>query len=395
MINNKANLIDEIAGHEKVYFYGAGAVCAATLHFLRENYKCGNIQAIIVSAGHKMAEALEGIEIHQVDESGLDRDVPVIMATRENLYSEIRQSLEENGFRNLMRMDDSFAETLLRENAVIDKTLAYVRDGLLKFVPRPCMEYLVLNILDHCNLRCKGCDHFACIAEPYFVPYETICRDLERMAELMGTDGLLRMAVMGGEPLLHPDLLRILKAVRRFFPQTVIRLTTNGLLLLQQKDEFWKVCRENDVTIVNTKYPIRLDHEKMKEKAASERVKFMHFEGSENGRVSNKKIIDLSGENNPVKSFAGCHISNYGNFLMEGKLYGCPFSCQSYRVFNTKFHQNLRMTDSDYLDIYKIHSMREIMDFAARPKAYCRYCRGVKNGHKWERTKGDIHEWVE
>lgn len=80
---------------------------------------------------------------------------------------------------------------------------------------------------------------------------------------------------------------------------------------------------------------------------------------------------------------------------MEGKLYGCPFSCQSYRIFNQKFHQNLRITEKDYLDIYHVDTMEEIFEFASRPKYYCRYCKGLSQLNDWERSKGEISEWVD
>ena len=271
------------------------------------------------------------------------------------------------------------------------------KESMLRFVPRPCLEYMVLNILDHCNLRCKGCDHFACIADEYYVSYESICKDLDRMAELFHGDYINQIAVMGGEPLLHPEITKILKAVRERFPYTIIRLTTNGLLLLKQDQEFWKVCRENDVTIVNTKYPINLDFAGMKGKAETEGVSFMYFEdtGDEVVKKSFKKSINLKGNSNPVVSFANCHISNYGNFLMEGKFFGCPFSCQSYRIFNKKYNQNLRLTEKDYLDIYKVKDMQEVLDFCAKPRPYCRYCVGKTAISDWSRSEQKMSEWVD
>lgn len=269
--------------------------------------------------------------------------------------------------------------------------------GLKHYIVKPYLEYMVLNILDHCNLRCKGCDHFACIASPYFVSVEQIYMDLKRMSELFHGDGIMQIAVMGGEPLLHPELLEILKIVRYFFPNTIIRLTTNGLLLLKQNDEFWKVCRENKVTIVNTKYPINLDYEAMQNKAKREMVKFRFFEGTGDNVVkkSFKKIINLKGNSNIDESFQKCHIANYGNFLMEGKFYGCPFSCQSYRIFNSKYDMNLQMTEDDYLDIYKIQNKEEIFEFAAKPRLYCRYCNGLSPTFDWTRSEFKKEEWIE
>ena len=402
MISKMADFIDKISLEETVYFYGIGKVCEAAIDFLQTDYGSDKIKAVITSEDNYDKKSYYGIAVKYIDDNGIDKDMSVIIADRGNQQEEAKQKLMKYGFKNVEQMDDNFALYLMKKlkNKKLSNDneflLNKVRDQLLRFVPRPCMEYMVLNILDHCNLRCKGCDHFACIADPYFVPYETLHKDLERMSEILHGDNLMQIGVMGGEPLLHPDLLRILKDVRKNFPYTVIRLSTNGLLLLQQGEEFWKTCRDYDVTIVNTKYPIKIDHEKIKGKAQAENVKFQYFRGSgdDNVKTSFKKVITLEGTHNPVKSFAKCHISNFGNFLMEGKLYGCPFSCQSFRIFNKKFNQNLRMTEKDYLDIYKIQDMQEIFDFAAKPRPYCRYCSELKRGYEWDRSSQDISEWV-
>lgn len=401
MINKLADFVNIVTNSQGIYLYYTDDVCEAAVEYLRDNNGCDKIKAILAGT-EETKESLCGIEIKNINDISLNKEIPVIVTARKNHQIDTEQSLLQYGFRQIEQMDEDFAFYLLKKlknknrgnstEFLIDK----MRDQLLRFVPRPYLEYLVINILDHCNLKCKGCDHFACIADPYLVPFQTLHNDIERMAEIMHGDNIMKIGVMGGEPLLHPDLLEILKDVRNNFPNAIIRLTTNGLLLLQQKEDFWAVCRDYNITIVNTKYPIKIDHEKMKEKAESESVKFQFYEGTGDDTVktSFKKIITLDGTNDPVKSFAKCHCANWDNFLMEGKLYSCAFSCQSYRIFNKKFEQNLRMTEGDYLDIYKVQDMQEILEFAARPRPYCRYCSDLDRWHEWERSKQDISEWV-
>lgn len=387
--------------------FGAGRVSKTIVKYASQ--KKWRINGIVVSDIKSNPENIMGIKVHTLNEANFEHhNKCLIVCVMEKSHGSVWADILPYEFSKIYflsnelfyKLDFEMAsydiEQLSRMDNLEDK-IENVKKEFLRFVPRPCFEYMVLNILDHCNLKCKGCDHFACIADPYFVKYETIHKDLDRLAEIFHGDYIIKIAVMGGEPLLHPDLLRILKDVRKHFPYTIIRLTTNGLLLMEQGDEFWSVCREQDVTIVNTKYPINLDFNKIKQKVETEGVKFQFFEGTGDRQIkkSFKKIINLRGDSNPVESFANCHISNYGNFLMEGKIYSCPFSCQSYRIFNKKFHQNLRMTEKDFLDIYKVQDMKEILEFAARPKYYCRYCRGLSPLFDWTRSKQKIEEWVE
>ncbi len=382
--------------------FGAGKVAKAVVKYAAK--KKDILAGILVSDTAANPSDVMGIEVSLIKS---DTNKNLIICTMELLHENILEDIEQYNFKNVYLVSDilygkicycmgDYELEQIEFNKRMEKRMNEAKEGLLKFVPRPCLEYLVVNILDHCNLKCKGCDHFACIADPYFVSFDTIRRDIQRMSQLFEGDYITKIAVMGGEPLLHPELNDILIEVRKCFPHAVIRLTTNALLLLKQDDDFWKVCRDNRITIVNTKYPINLDYEKIREKARDEEVQFHYFErtGDHLLKQSTKKYINLKGDSNPVKSFAECNVANYGNFLMEGKLYGCPFSCQSYRIFNKKFDKNLRMTYEDYLDIYKVSNKREILEFAAKPKYYCRYCNGISEPFEWSTTNGDISEWV-
>lgn len=399
--------LDKVLCKRNCLVYGAGKVAKTIVKYAYKK-ECV-INKILVSDIYGNPSEILGTPVCEVEKYQEHlRKKTVIVAVMEKTHYELEDKISHYDFGETYFVADELfekvnyyigdfeTEYLSRLENIEEKIIAHERK-MLKLTPRPCMEYMVLNILDHCNLKCKGCDHFACIADPYFVEYEKIHQDLNRLSEIFHGDYITKIGVMGGEPLLHPDLLKILKDVRNHFPHTIIRLTTNGLLLLKQEDVFWRVCREQNVTIVNTKYPINLDYNKMQKKAQSEGVKFQFFEGTGGYQIkkSFKRILNLEGNGNPVENFINCFISNYGNFLMEGKLYGCPFSCQSYRIFNKKFHQNLRMTENDYLDIYKVQDMQEILEFAARPKYYCRYCHGVSPLFDWTRSKQEISEWVE
>lgn len=403
----KMEQLDKILNQNNCLLYGAGKVAKAIVKYASKK-GCGINNILVTNMSGNPSDIMEipviALEDYQEDLT----NKCLIVSTMENIHEELADELSEFKFEKKYFVSNELYKSIiyhignyelecLDRITELEKKIESQKECFLRFVPKPCLDYMILNILDHCNLKCKGCDHFACIADTYFVPYETIHADLVRLSEIFHGDYIMQIGVMGGEPLLHPDLLSILKDVRFHFPYTIIRLTTNGLLLLNQKDEFWHTCRENNVIIVNTKYPINLKYDKIKEKAEHEGVKFQYFEGTGDQVIkkSFKKRINLNGTGNPVENFANCYVANQKNFLMEGKLYGCPFACQSYRIFNNKFQQNLRMSERDFLDIYKVENMQEIFDFAARPKFYCRYCSGVSPLFKWTRSKQEIWEWID
>ncbi|HUN55443.1 MAG TPA: radical SAM protein [Smithella sp.] len=273
--------------------------------------------------------------------------------------------------------------------------MLFKKNARKSLTPQRQLSYFLLNILDHCNLRCKGCDHFAAIAEKRFVSLENIKKDLARMSKILN-GGIPIIGIMGGEPLLHPQLKEILFYARFFFPKTVLRLVTNGLLLPKQDEDFWRTCREQKILIVNTKYPVNLDHDAIKKIAAAQNVMFEYYEDTGDIIKTSYKIpLDIEGSQDPRKSFIKCFHANALPLLMEGKLYACTVA-PNVRHFNKRFGTHLELEDSDSLDIHHVNNASEIINFLCSPKPFCRYC-DVNNrsyGHKWERSKFEIGEWV-
>ena len=261
--------------------------------------------------------------------------------------------------------------------------------------PQKKLHYFALNIVDHCNLRCKGCDHFAPLADNYCVPLATIESDLHQFSKILKGE-LLSLAIMGGESLLHPQLKEIMIFARSYFPRTKIRLRTNGILLNRQDDDFWRTCREQNIDVIVTKYPINLDFDNMEKKAALHRVTYGYDNTSREVTKTSYKIpLDIAGKQDPETNFRNCFHANTYPLLMEGRLYTCTVAPNVHH-FNKSFGTSLELKDDDFLNIYSVMEASEIYDFLSTPKPFCRYCDvGHRSyGHKWERSKKAMDEWI-
>lgn len=276
----------------------------------------------------------------------------------------------------------------------ISRQLYQMKQADRSVTPQPRLSYFEFSIVDHCNLNCKGCNHFACIAEERYVPAEKIRQDLNRLSELLH-GAVTRIGVMGGEPLLHPDLLEILAATRAAFPNTEILLFTNGLLLLKMSEDFWTCCRENNIVVNNTKYPIDQDYEGMQRTAAEHDVRFQFWGIADGQKTLWKHPLDLDGRQDPVYSFWACDEANKVVNLDDGRLYTCP-QAPSIRIFNQKYGTHLEWEPGDYLDIYKAQSADEVFRFLSTPNPFCRYCAVSKRvfGLPWEQSKQEMSEWL-
>lgn len=264
-------------------------------------------------------------------------------------------------------------------------------DLLAKFVPRTTLFFDVIAA-EHCNLNCKGCGSMAPLAEKKFLNLEIYENDLKRLSELSG--GIMHhINILGGEPLLHPEIKKIIILTRHYFNYGNIYLVTNRILLPQMDDEFWVICKENNVIVAPTKYPIKVDYDAMEKKADEFQVKYKYY-GNVDKYGWDHTIIDIDGNRNEHTSFMWCDNANMCPTLMEGKIFPCP-KPRNCETFNKAFDTNLCLMDSDYIDIYKIDSLKEIYDFLAKPIPFCRYCNMfAKKKTNWGISKKEITEWT-
>lgn len=125
---------------------------------------------------------------------------------------------------------------------------------------KPALSYLEVHLVDHCNLNCKGCDHFCPIADKWFADSNSYARDLQQIRKLFSR--IYQICLLGGEPLLHPKIADFLFITRSCFPKADIRIMTNGILLDSMPDSFWDACRETHTWIIFDVYPPLYQKEK-------------------------------------------------------------------------------------------------------------------------------------
>ena len=257
-----------------------------------------------------------------------------------------------------------------------------------------------IHLAEHCNLNCAGCNHFSSLASPELVGTEEFTRDIVRMSELFNHDSE-RIYLMGGEPLLHPEITKLMKIARDAFPSSRIIVYTNGLLLSKKEPEFWETCHDCNIGIMISTYPISLDVQTIKDKAEKFGVN-LTWTSAPKAALSDSSFIvspiDKSGSGDITKSFAYCFESNNCITLKHGKLFTCVFAAHVHH-FSEKFGVDIPITEADYIDIYKETDANTVLEKLARPIPACRFCSGgrfTKSSRKiaWHRSEQDINEWI-
>ncbi|HEX9320168.1 MAG TPA: GTP 3',8-cyclase MoaA [Nitrososphaeraceae archaeon] len=93
---------------------------------------------------------------------------------------------------------------------------------------------LRISVTDRCNMRCMYCmpqnDKIAWYPENDFLTYEEIVR----LAGIFSTVGVEKIRITGGEPLVRPNIEKLIRALSCLQSLKQISLTTNGLLLREK-----------------------------------------------------------------------------------------------------------------------------------------------------------------
>lgn len=106
--------------------------------------------------------------------------------------------------------------------------------GRLPVLMRPEPRHLEIALTAHCNLRCVGCRYGREFMPGHQLPYEVVSDLLQDARDASCWD----VRFYGGEPLLHPDLPRMIQRTLELGMEAYV--TTNGIRLAQRIDELYE-----------------------------------------------------------------------------------------------------------------------------------------------------------
>jgi cyclic pyranopterin phosphate synthase len=111
-----------------------------------------------------------------------------------------------------------------------------VSSAVVDALQRPVRD-LRISVTDRCNFRCTYCMPKEIFGRDYaFLPRTELLsfEEITRLAHLFSTEGVTKVRLTGGEPLLRRDLERLVAMLAAIDGITDIALTTNGAALAAQ-----------------------------------------------------------------------------------------------------------------------------------------------------------------
>ena len=245
-------------------------------------------------------------------------------------------------------------------------------------------------LTDHCNLNCKGCTACAPLQKKNFLNIEKYINDIQRLSYL-SNGNVTTINLLGGEPLLHPRHNDFISVTRKLFNNANIQFYTNGILLPQQEEYFWKLLRDLKIKLLITEYPIQIDNIRIKKMIDKYDIRhnFIECKWGEIKWLKNKKSIDET-----IKTYINCFQNNWAcNSMLDGKYFPCGVG-RHFQVIQ-KLSKNIFPEMENCIDIHKVSSLEEILQFISNPIPLCSYC-GIDQikPTNWEVSKKELSEWI-
>lgn len=244
---------------------------------------------------------------------------------------------------------------------------------------RPVLRYVEVHAADHCNLNCKACSHFSPLFPGGVFPNSSrIKKDFIQLRRLFSS--IMTIRVLGGEPLLNPDLPLLLVFIRELFPESRIAVVSNGILLKKTAELLTQCMRDNHIQMHVTHYPV----EPELRQTIREGIRLFREQQVE---VIESPLMDrfrLFLTEYPVKedSFLRCNVRGC-NLVRNGRIYSCAMSAmisQYNKVFEKSFPEN------DGICLETAEAGCDVLQALNQKCGLCAYCYDSDRLVRWERT---------
>lgn len=184
------------------------------------------------------------------------------------------------------------------------------------------VPHLETDITQACQLSCVGCNHSVPLWRKYG-PWQTnsqiVRTDLGHLSKVLHAE---RWGALGGEPTLHRKLPDILKVARDSGIADATEVWTNGLLLTQMQEDFWKSF---DILILSIypgyHTPQSLDW--IQKKCEDSHIKFETRDEVRNPNFRTMLEVVPTSPADTKQKFKGCFFRMFSRVVNYGFFFTC------------------------------------------------------------------------
>lgn len=234
-------------------------------------------------------------------------------------------------------------------------------------------EALEYSAAYHCNLRCAGCSHMSPFVRHGIPTPDSFAADVVRLTTAFHAE---EVRLLGGEPLLNPEIVALLKTARVSAIANRVIVTTNGLLLARMPTAFWENVDEVRVSLYPRASPSPAQLERIEARAREHGTRLVVTAWREfrTTLVTTPHPADLT----TAMIYRTCHSAHRCHMLLEGRLFKCPVP-----PFLAQYLAKLRREGYDpAAESLDIHASGDLFEdlrrflLTRRTLEACRYCLG-------------------
>lgn len=295
-----------------------------------------------------------------------EEDIVIISVLNTNSILDIFHRLRGYGVKNIFWFYDAYQNKLKYDDFFKEQCLDMTEWKSL------IIPHLELHISDRCNLNCKGCTHFSPLFNEENAILEKKIDDVRKIKKLF--DEIFRIDILGGEPLLNPELKKYVQILRKELPRTFIQIYTNGLLIPRLEDEVLKTIYDLNIGVSISEYrPTHLMIDEIRKRLDAFNIRY-HIAEYDNKQVFNKPISLSNSSKYPYMCISDGCIT-----ISDGKISRCP-TLMYIKKFNEYFGLQLPEDGIFDIDIYKDGKL--LLEDMKKEVPLCKHC--IKCDMDWE-----------
>ena len=349
-------IFDIWKNYKKVSIFGLGHICKNSME---EVQKFSEINYILDNDPKLEGEQFKGIPVKHFAKKSQYLKEKILISVH---YKEIKEELEELGLQEEV--------DFLAIEKYITMMQWFVCGSLY-------LNEVHMSVTTKCSLNCQKCNMFMPHYDsPFHVELDTLMSDVDAL--FAKVDMVSTLALLGGEPLLYPQLVELIEYINKKYKQKIgtIEIITNGTII--PKEDMLVRLKDNGVFFRISDYSQAICYEeklmRLKEQLENHQIEYYVN--------SSLNWLDFGFPENPIcladekvyQHMLDCAPAFKG--LNDRKLYYCHivWSADKCGIYKEK--------PSDYIDLQKEtreYIFRYFIGEVQKPVSLCKYCAGCSS----------------
>lgn len=253
------------------------------------------------------------------------------------------------------------------------------------------------QIIDFCNMNCSGCNHFSPLAS--FGSMMSACEFkeiAERLSFLCGENiHICKIIIVGGEPLLHPELKQILAITKSVFCNASVDILTNGTLIKMLDKDTIDMIISTKAQFCCSDYHVGTDEIYNVSSRICDRKLFNYRYISDKKKDFSRLVCSVYHRRDGTA--LEDHPAHTNQINKNGDFFFCCIPANIHFYNNYFGTEILPEKGNDYFNIFESTQkdfMKNIVkSITCRKYAFCDYCRTPETG-LWKRYEKGEDLWI-